>query len=626
MIKRTYKIAFCLVIAALLSCSAFVFGAFAQDAALINSEAELKSLFSKGGEARLGSDVVLSEICTVSAGVSVVLDLNGRSITVEDPSTSFAFNNLGELTLKDSVGSGSVSSRGIYNGYGFGGANTATAKLTVEGGTYNAVASDGGSAITNYGIAYINGGKFTSVAYYAIHNRSSAAMTIDGAIVIGGIYNNDKATLEISNSEVSNTKAGAYTIYNNKSTLTVKSGTFSNDVNYSTVFSKGASTVTIEGGSFSNKTKSYILAGATFIVRGGVFNGGISTNGMTISGGIFNNNTGIGYSASNTVVSGGKFTDDDAKAFASANLAEDCTLSADGTVSNGEFERVVLDGAKYNLTTTTSFVGNLYIKVPLPDAEYSVICTDVVTIDDIEYYRFKSAPEVSDIVSDIVFDIDVSVDGIARSLTASFTTDGYFKSVMEKYSEISEPTAQQIEDMSLVMNATQYANELYKLVNGGNGYSNYVEILSNEDYAKYLTPIYGVTASDAVENIEDISDVIGSAGLKIHDGYYACYAFYAIEGFSEETVNAVNMSYHGINGNVYTQELTYNGTSRSFDAKDMPIYDMLATVTVSITYSDGSVKSGSYNLASYVNGSRCDVGFAIYAYAQASVAYKIIGD
>ena len=155
---------------------------------------------------------------------------------------------------------------------------------------------------------------------------------------------------------------------------------------------------------------------------------------------------------------------------------------------------------------------------------------------------------------------------------------------------------------------------------------NYVEILSNQDYAKYLTAIDSVTVSDPVESIEDISDVIGAAGLKIHNGYYAGYAFYTVDGFSEERVNAVNMSYRGIDGNVYTQELIYNGTSRSFDASDMPIYDMLATVTVSITYSDGSVRSGSYNLASYVDGTRCDIGFAIYVYAQASVAYKVIGD
>jgi hypothetical protein len=55
----------------------------------------------------------------------------------------------------------------------------------------------------------------------------------------------------------------------------------------------------------------------------------------------------------------------------------------------------------------------------------------------------------------------------------------------------------------------------------------------------------------------------------------------------------------------------------------MPIYDMLESVSVKVTLTDGAQKLGSYNLASYVINVKSDLGYALYAYAKASKAYKI---
>ena len=296
-------------------------------------------------------NVALNETLTIPEGKTVTIDLNGKSISMEESivTTAYALNNLGTLTLKDSVGTGSVNARGIYNGYGNGGDNVATAKIIVESGTYNAKGTNGGAAIFNYGIAEINGGSFTSIGGYSLNNQAGSSMTIaDGVTANNGIYcSNAKVTVNGGN--ISGNRSGCHVVYAWNSKLTINGGMFyNNNSGNATIMSAGTTECTITGGTFGIKdgrvegngnTWTSCLTDtantATMTVTGGTFNGGFRVQAgttMTIEGGTFNDVGGSGYGISGTAsVKGGTFTDATAKTFASNNMAEGYEL-IDGTV------------------------------------------------------------------------------------------------------------------------------------------------------------------------------------------------------------------------------------------------------------------------------------------------------
>jgi len=337
-------------------------------ATTVSTSEDLKSAFAGGGEVTLGADIELTETLVVPSSVTVILDLNGHSISMEDSiiSTTYAINNLGTLTLKDSSSgkTGSVNARGIYNGYGGGGENpnVATAKITVESGTYNAEGTNGGgAAIFNYGIAEIKGGTFTSVSSYSLNNQIGASMTVaDSVTVTGGIYNTG-ATLTVNGGDIKNSRSGAHVIYAWNSQVTIKNGNIYNENSgNAAVFVDGTTDMIINGGTFGIKDgsqdgkdfTSYLLdttGTAVMTVTSGTFNGGFRVNGasamMNINGGSFNNAKdgdsgnvgGSGYSISGKLtITGGSFTDDDAKNFVTNNgqyLGEGCTLGNDGKIN-----------------------------------------------------------------------------------------------------------------------------------------------------------------------------------------------------------------------------------------------------------------------------------------------------
>lgn len=342
----------------------------------------------------------------------------------------------------------------------------------------------------------------------------------------------------------------------------------------------------------------------------------------TILSGTYNGKLVTYYENEGFAVKGGVFSTAVPAAFAANGFLP--VVNADGTYGVATYEKVVFAGAKYNLTTTSSFTGNFYVKVPALDAGFTVNGVNKVKIGGVEYYVFTSAPAINDITSDIKFMVEFVVNGETKSVEATFTTDSYFAAVMKSYSAIENPTAAQIEDMKLVMNATRYANELYKYAKTTGGYDKYEEILNNEAYAAYLTTVTEEEVAAEVErDVANINDVFGGAGLKIQSGYSAAFTFYVKDGFTTDLVKGVTISYKSISGETVTLALSYNESTRSYDAPDMSIYDMLATLEISVTYADDSVKSGIYNLASYVAGSKSDLGYAIYAYAKASKEYKI---
>ncbi len=184
----------------------------------------------------------------------------------------------------------------IYNGYTADGEIVASAKITVLNGVYNAFGTDGGAAIFNYGIAEIKGGTFTSVGGYSLNNQSGSVMTIDNAVVTGGIYN--LGALTINDGEIATNRGGdTHAIYHDGTNLVVNGGNFTGNGNE--VINANSKPATINGGTFTKVGKSsYLLAGSQMVINDGVFNA-YNENGVdpaaysvrpdvTVKGGTFN--------------------------------------------------------------------------------------------------------------------------------------------------------------------------------------------------------------------------------------------------------------------------------------------------------------------------------------------------
>lgn len=120
---------------------------------------DLESALLTGGNVTLGSNLEFStdDIITIPEGVTVVFDMNGYSITVEDDFVGRPIVNYGNLTM---TGNGTIdSSNSEFGGYG---AINNFGQLTIENGTYKGNVCADGAAVYNRegGTSIINGGHF----------------------------------------------------------------------------------------------------------------------------------------------------------------------------------------------------------------------------------------------------------------------------------------------------------------------------------------------------------------------------------------------------------------------------------------------------------------------------------
>ena len=304
-----------------------------------------------GGGFKLTEDVTLDETLIIPEGKTVTIDLNGHTLTIPNETTTYAINNHGTLTLKDTSaeGTGKVIARGIYNGYGNGGANYPDAKITVESGNYHAAGTNGGgAAIFNYGKVEINGGTFTSVSTYSIANNGGS-MVVNGGYIVNGI--NSIADLTINGGKIEQGFSGYHVVHNWESKLIVNGGDFyNNNSGNATIMASKNSTVTINAGTFGikdgrvpgdgNTWTSCLLdakEGGKLILNGGTFNGGFrvqAAGSALVTGGSFNDIYASAYHIYNSVtIIGGSFTDAAAISFAKKYVAigHSVVENADGT-------------------------------------------------------------------------------------------------------------------------------------------------------------------------------------------------------------------------------------------------------------------------------------------------------
>ena len=254
--------------------------------------ASLQEAFNVGGNITLLRDVATAETVVLAEGMTVVLDLNGKTLSAADKNT--LRNDGGNLTIKN----GTVTRTGDVVGYSV---NNASGEIAVE----NATIERG---------LYTSGSKMTA-----------------------------------TNANISHEQSSRHAIYSWNCEVTINSGTFHNDnAGNATLMASGSSVVTINGGTFSiadgrsslGWTSSMIDQNSTsqVLVKGGLFNGGFRINSadtkLTIEGGEFNTNNGSAFTdySGTKVVKGGKFTDAGAKNWAKKYISEGYEMNTDGEV------------------------------------------------------------------------------------------------------------------------------------------------------------------------------------------------------------------------------------------------------------------------------------------------------
>ncbi|MBO7307771.1 MAG: hypothetical protein J6U59_07060 [Alistipes sp.] len=342
---------------------------------------------SLGGDIDLGDLLSAGILSTRAAatlpivipeGKVVTLDLNGYKITtpfVEGSTTNhaYAFENHGNLTIKNSKGNGEIKARGIFN-YG---------TMTLESGTINACDGNGGYGVRNYeGAEFImNGGSIVTSyedgdeptkGYDASPVRVDEGAT---ATINGGVINN-----------VSN-----YTVaIDNHGTTTINDGTFTT---IHTTIANSAS-MTINGGSFTCNGLEGITAHAlwaaagTTTINGGIFDGKDNYNGFNVSasagaevniyGGVFNRvHSGSLYGEGTINVMGGTFFDDPSlrvvKGYVvekNGDVFEVSQIALEAKFADNSWDKIIL-ACQNDIVPETWAVGNKK-EMTIGDKEYAI--------------------------------------------------------------------------------------------------------------------------------------------------------------------------------------------------------------------------------------------------------------
>lgn len=251
-------------------------------AADVNDATTLKAAVAAGGNIKLADDIKLTETLKINSGVTIVLDLAGKKISAAMDGPHM-ISSAGNLTIIDSVGTGSIAKEGNSSDYGY--------------------------VLENHGTMVLNGIKVTSASsmssaiengwYTASANTTGATcdMTITNSDISqangsGGLYtikNDDYGVMVINGGNFTNSTAGAGTVLN-WNDLTINDGNFT-----------GVAAVrTLKQGDLGYEV-------GNTLINGGTFKGKIDTlpnySGMQISvtGGTFNTNV-TDYVGENTLV------------------------------------------------------------------------------------------------------------------------------------------------------------------------------------------------------------------------------------------------------------------------------------------------------------------------------------
>ena len=383
-----------------------------------NKETEIKL----GGDINLGDLIITRSAATLPIVIpenkSIVLDLNGCKISApyaEGSTTNhtYAFENHGVLTIKNTKGEGKIVARGNFN-YG---------TMTLESGTIEACDGNGGYGVRNY-----EGAEF-------VMNGGTVATIYEDGDIPGEGY--DACPIRVDQGAKAEIKGG---IINNVSNFTVAIDNYGETIVYDGTFTSvhttlaNSAVMTINGGSFTCNGLEGITAHAlwaaagTTTINGGTFDGKDNYNGFNvdaskgatvyIKGGEFLSvHSGSLYGDGTIEVTGGTFFDDP-----SPRVTDDYTVDKDGEVYKVNPKPAV---AKIGETTYTSL--QKAVAAVEDGGTITLVANETFTKDN--YYNNGGWKDGLGYSGDKSFTIDlggftVSQDGALNDYLMWFKNDG----------------------------------------------------------------------------------------------------------------------------------------------------------------------------------------------------------
>ena len=294
----------------------------------------------------------------VAAGQTVTLDLNGKALSSgvqsgegDNAKHYYAILNEGTFTLKDSVGTGTITARGIQNKAG--------GTMVIESGTIVACDKNGGAAVWNEGNLTINGGTFQSTHVGTPGDQYGVGCLNNSgtALVTGGTFTgaNRRTYAIISNNHIEITPAPGKTVTVSGAhgglaidagTAVVNGGSYESADYYGLYVSNDGegqdpmqAAVTVNGGTFSGKSYSVWVGSdyndpvnSTVSITGGTFEKPLNAQDVAREGAI--------------VVSGGTYSEEVPAKY----LAEDATQvkNNDNTYTVKQIPVAEVNGTQYN--------------------------------------------------------------------------------------------------------------------------------------------------------------------------------------------------------------------------------------------------------------------------------------
>ena len=301
-------------------------GKYTHEVGYVTLAEAIAAVNERGNKVTMVKDVELTETITIAADKTIVLDLNGKTVSMNDASGASAalIKNNGNLTITD-------------------GTEAKSGKLSFETTTPSAANAYASNTISNYGVITIEAGNVENLsvggACYALDNYAGSTATING-----GKLTAEKTAVRIFN--WTDGEAAKATINMNGGEIYSKDGYGININSGNTPFVE----LNIAGGTISTDDTDYNLAvyvvnkgnaeNFTANVTDGTFNGNFALNGVTaktmavdkvsVSGGDFDGVICYDVPAYG-FVSGGTFKSEvDAKYVAISYI---CKANGDGTYS-----------------------------------------------------------------------------------------------------------------------------------------------------------------------------------------------------------------------------------------------------------------------------------------------------
>lgn len=262
----------------------------------VMTEEELVAAIAAGGDVTLGASFTVTKRLNVSAGTTVNLNLNNKTLTIEGDALSYGLVNRGNMTIKD----GTIDFKGNAEDNGAAVCNLAQMTLSSVSITSNSIcfrnfgeevpSLEGKTAEDATITATITGGTFTSsfckdgahdTHRYAVHAYMYSNMTMTGSTVSGsGGVSVDVSFATLDNVTAEHTCTyGAHDLYVPCGNATVTDCTFNNAAAFSGSYNGGTDygKAVVNGMTYENGT-----TGIKFVSTPDAFVSAVATGGSVI--------------------------------------------------------------------------------------------------------------------------------------------------------------------------------------------------------------------------------------------------------------------------------------------------------------------------------------------------------